>query len=66
MGYRATAAEARLIGTAASDADIAASAALIADGVDAMSDMNASAEYRKHLASVHAARAIKAALADRA
>jgi carbon-monoxide dehydrogenase medium subunit len=66
MGYRATAAEARLTGTTASDADIAAAAALIADGVDAMSDMNASAEYRKHLASVHATRAIKAALAGRA
>jgi aerobic carbon-monoxide dehydrogenase medium subunit len=66
VGYRATAAETRLTGTAASEADIAAAAALVGDGVDAMSDLNASAQYRKHLASVHAARAIRAALAGRA
>ena len=62
--YRATAAETKLAGTAASDADIAAAAALVAENIDANSDLNASAEFRKHLASTHAARAIRAALAD--
>ena len=62
--YRATAAEAKLTGTAGSDADIAAAAALVAENIDANSDLNASAEFRKHLASTHAARAIRAALAD--
>jgi carbon-monoxide dehydrogenase medium subunit len=60
--YRATAAEQALEGTAGSDADIAAAAAKIADGVDANSDLHASAEYRKHLATAYAARAIRVAL----
>ncbi|MFM2126231.1 MAG: hypothetical protein RL328_2682 [Acidobacteriota bacterium] len=60
--YRATAAEKALEGTAGSDADIQAAAALVAQGADANSDLHASAEYRTHLAKVHAARAIKAAL----
>ena len=62
--YRAQAAEAKLTGTAGSDADIAAAAALVTEGIEAMSDLNASAEYRKHLAAVHAARALRAALAE--
>ena len=60
--YRATAAEKALEGTAGSDADIQAAAAQVAQGADANSDLHASAEYRTHLAKVHAARAIKAAL----
>jgi carbon-monoxide dehydrogenase medium subunit len=36
--------------------------ALVADGVDANSDIQASAEYRKHVAAVYTARAIRAAL----
>ena len=60
--YRATAAEKALEGTAGSDADIQAAAALVAQGADANSDLHASAEYRTHLAKVHAARALKAAL----
>ncbi len=60
--YRATAAEKALEGTAGSDADIQAAAALVAQGADANSDLHASAEYRTHLAKVHAGRAIKAAL----
>ena len=64
IAYRARAAEAKLQGTASSDADISAAAALVADNIDANSDLNASAEYRKHLASAHAGRAIRAALAD--
>jgi carbon-monoxide dehydrogenase medium subunit len=62
--YRAEAAEAKLTGTSGSDADTAAAAALVAEGIEAMSDLNASAEYRKHLAEVHAKRALRAALAE--
>jgi carbon-monoxide dehydrogenase medium subunit len=60
--YRATAAEKALEGTAGSDSDIEKAAALVAQGADANSDLHASAEYRKHLASVYAARAIRVAL----
>jgi carbon-monoxide dehydrogenase medium subunit len=62
--YRAEAAEAKLAETSGSDADISAAAALVAEGIDAMSDLNASAEYRKHLAIVHTARALRTALAE--
>lgn len=61
IGYRASAAEKALEGTAGSADDIAKAAALVAHGVDANSDLHASAEYRKHLASVYAARALTAA-----
>lgn len=60
--YRATAAEKSLEGTAGTEADINAAAALIADGIDSNSDLHASAEYRKHLATVYAGRAIRVAL----
>jgi len=60
--YRATAAEAALEGKAGSDADIQAAAALVTTGVDANSDLHASADYRRHLAAVYAARAIAKAL----
>ena len=46
-----------------SGASATEAAALVADGVDASSDIYASADYRKHLARVHAGRAIAAALA---
>ena len=42
--------------------DIAKAAAAVADGVDANSDLFASADYRRHLAQVYAARALKQAL----
>jgi aerobic carbon-monoxide dehydrogenase medium subunit len=61
--YRAAGVEDKLNGTTASDADIKAAAAQSAEGIDATTDLNASSEYRKHLASVHTARAIRAALA---
>ncbi len=61
--YRAAAAEKALEGTAGSPADIEKAASLVAQGVDANSDLHASADYRKHLAAVYAARALKAALA---
>ena len=60
--YRAAAAEKAIEGTAGSEADIRAAAALVAQNVDANSDLHASAEYRAHLATVYAARAISAAL----
>src|SRR5579864_1416078 len=52
--YRAAAAEKALEGKTASPADIQAAAALVAQGIDANSDLHASADYRRHLAVVHA------------
>jgi len=43
---------------------IADACAVLGDGVDANSDLYASADYRKHLARVHAARAVSAAVAS--
>ena len=60
--YRATAAEAALAGKPGSDSDARSAAALVTEGADANSDLYASAEYRRHLAAVHAARALMAAL----
>jgi carbon-monoxide dehydrogenase medium subunit len=62
IGYRATAAEKALEGAAGSPEDVAKAAALVAQGADANSDLYASADYRKHLTAVYAARAITAAL----
>ena len=62
IGYRATAAEKALEGTAGSPTDVANASAVVAQGADANSDLYASADYRKHLAAVYAARAITAAL----
>ena len=42
---------------------IAKAAAVVGDGVDANSDLFASADYRKHMAQVYTARALKQALA---
>jgi aerobic carbon-monoxide dehydrogenase medium subunit len=42
--------------------DIAKAAAAVADGVDANSDLFASADFRRHLAQVYTARALKQAL----
>ncbi len=63
IGYRATAAEKALEGTAGSPEDVAKAAALVSQGADANSDLHASSDYRRHLATVYAARAINAALA---
>lgn len=60
--YRAAAAEAALEGKSGSDADIQAAAAQVAKGVDANSDLHASADYRRHLATVYTARAVAGAL----
>jgi carbon-monoxide dehydrogenase medium subunit len=56
--FRARNAEALL----QSGAGVDAAAAVVGEGEDANSDLYASGEYRRHLAQVHAARAIAAAL----
>ena len=61
--YRATAAEKALEGKGGSAVEIQNAAALVAEGVDANSDLHASADYRRHLAVVYATRALMAALA---
>ncbi len=60
--YRALGAENALDGKEGSESEIAAAAALVCDGVEAGADLHASSEYRAHLASVYAARAIRIAL----
>jgi carbon-monoxide dehydrogenase medium subunit len=61
--YRALEAEKALEGKGGSTAEIQNAAALVAQGVDANADLHASADYRRHLAIVYAARALTAALA---
>jgi carbon-monoxide dehydrogenase medium subunit len=61
--YRAVHAERALEGRAGTPAEIQAAAELVTQGVDANSDLHASAEYRNHLAAVHTARALAIALA---
>ena len=61
--YRATAAEQALEGKGGSAGEIQNAAALVAEGVDANSDLHASADYRRHLAIVYASRALVSALA---
>ncbi len=60
--FRATGVEALLEGAAGSDDDIRRAAAKVADGVEANSDIHASADYRKQMARVYTARAVQAAL----
>lgn len=60
--YRATAVEQALQGKALDEQTVAAAASRAADGVDAQSDLYASAEFRKHLASVYTKRAVLAAV----
>ena len=59
--YRATNVEQALEGTPGSSTDIQKASALVADGVEANSDLHASANYRKHLASVYTLRALTVA-----
>lgn len=61
--FRAVEAEKKLEGSAGAAEDIAKAVAGIADGVDANSDVHASADYRRHLARVFAARALTEAVA---
>src|SRR5579864_1022368 len=60
--YRAASVEKALEGTAGGASDIQKAAASVADGVDANSDLHASADYRKHLARVYTMRALTVAL----
>jgi aerobic carbon-monoxide dehydrogenase medium subunit len=60
--YRAANVEKALEGTAGSAADIQKAAALVADGVDANSDLHASGDFRKHLARIYTLRALTVAL----
>jgi len=59
--YRATTVEKALEGTAGGPTDIQKAAALVAEGVDANSDLHASAEYRKQMARVYTMRALAVA-----
>jgi carbon-monoxide dehydrogenase medium subunit len=61
--FRAMETERALVGTSGSAGEIQNAAALVAQGVDANSDLYASADYRKHLAVVYAGRALMAAVA---
>lgn len=60
--YRAHAVESALTGKAGTEQEIRSAAALVADGIEAGADLHASAEYRKTLAAVYTARALRAAL----
>jgi aerobic carbon-monoxide dehydrogenase medium subunit len=60
--YRATAVEKALRGKTPSAEDISAACAKAAQGVEPLADIFASAEYRRAMASVFAARAISAAI----
>jgi aerobic carbon-monoxide dehydrogenase medium subunit len=57
-GYRAAAVEKALTGKALDETTVAAAAAHAADGIDAQSDLYASGEFRKHLATVYTKRAV--------
>lgn len=61
--FRAHAAERALEGTGGAPQDIRKAAGLVAEGVEANSDLHASANYRKEMARVYAARALAAAIA---
>lgn len=60
--FRAVAAEAALTGRPVDDAAVQAAAERVAEGVEPLSDIYASAEYRMHLARVYTARAVRLAL----
>jgi aerobic carbon-monoxide dehydrogenase medium subunit len=60
--YREKGAEKALEGSTGSPAEIQAIAALMGKGIDANSDLHASADYRLHLATVYAAKALATAL----
>ena len=60
--FRATGVEKALEGTSGSASDVQKAAGSVADGVDANSDLHASADYRKHLARIYTMRALTVAL----
>ena len=59
--HRATGVESALRGLELSAANIGTAAQKAADGIDALSDIHASAEFRAHLACVQARRALELA-----
>nr|MDQ3820248.1 xanthine dehydrogenase family protein subunit M [Acidobacteriota bacterium] len=61
--YRASNVESALRGSALDEQTVTSAAARVADGVDANSDLYASADYRRHLAEVYTRRAIQKATA---
>ena len=63
MPLRATAAEDALRGGALDAQAIAAAAELAAEGTDPPEDLNASADYKRHLARVLCRRALEEAVA---
>jgi carbon-monoxide dehydrogenase medium subunit len=63
VASRASEAEAALRGSRLDDAAVSAAAAAAGAGIDFLDDLHASAEYRAHLTSVFAARAIRQAVA---
>lgn len=64
IASRASAVEAALQGQAASEEVIARASLLAAEGIEASSDLHASAGFRRHLASVCTGRALRAAVAE--
>jgi len=60
--FRARSVEAKLLGKKPSPKAIEDAAMVVADGVEALEDLSAAADYRAHLARVYTARAIQAAL----
>jgi len=60
--YRARAAEKALEGTGGSAADVERAATLVMERVEANSDLHASVDYRRHVATVYAKRAIASAM----
>lgn len=60
--FRATAAEKALAGTTGDARAVEAAAAKAAEGIEALSDLVASSEFRRHLVAVHAKRALSRAL----
>ena len=60
--YRASGVEATLAGRSLTEGAVTEAASHAADGIDPISDLHASAEYRAHLAVVNARRALRTAL----
>ncbi|MGH9970182.1 MAG: FAD binding domain-containing protein [Pyrinomonadaceae bacterium] len=60
--YRAAGVESAMVGKQLDESTIAAASSHACDGIDANSDLYASAEYRCHLAQVYTRRAIKRAV----
>jgi carbon-monoxide dehydrogenase medium subunit len=56
--YRPTAVEQALVGKSATEDDVKAAVATVADGIDVQGDIHASPEYRAHLARVLTRRAV--------